>query len=170
METVAHGRQRQRTVVVDEVGHGDAEQRAVQAGVQTRDTLTVDDLLGRGQGARVRLLLLDLRARRQGDQGVAVELRGAKSVSVSCWFCRGICPPLPSAHFFPFLFPSLSGVLGDSRVRDSRQGHGEETTTGTSQGVGDIVALLLGHGRRGGGLSRGLGDLLRERISRRGRE
>jgi hypothetical protein len=60
------------TVVVDEVGDSDAEQGAVKTGVETDDTLAVEDALGGGECAGVCLLLLDLGAGGEGDERVAL--------------------------------------------------------------------------------------------------
>ena len=98
-----------RTVVVDEVRNGDAEQRAVQARVQACDALALDDPARGAQRGRLRALRLDLGARRQRDERVC-------------------------------------------------QGHGEQASTGASEGVGDIVALL--RGGAGGHGCRRLGELL----------
>lgn len=60
-------------VVVDKVGHADAEHGRVQAGVQARHALARDDAPHRRQEGRLAPGRLDLRARRQGDQGVSAE-------------------------------------------------------------------------------------------------
>lgn len=60
-------------VVVDEVGHADAEHGRVQAGVQARHALARDDAPHRRQEGRLAPGRLDLRARREGNQGVSAE-------------------------------------------------------------------------------------------------
>lgn len=72
-----------RTVVVYEVGDRDTEQSTVQASVETNNTLAVNDLLGRSQGASVCLLLLDLGTSRQSDQRVAMGMSSASDSSQS---------------------------------------------------------------------------------------
>lgn len=59
-----------RTVVVDKVRNGDAEQRAVQARVQACDALALDDPARGAQSGGLRALRLDLGACRERDEGV----------------------------------------------------------------------------------------------------
>lgn len=61
-------------VVVDEVGDADAEDGAVEPRVQARHALARDDLPHGGQERRLGSLRLDLRAGRQGDEGVSVSV------------------------------------------------------------------------------------------------
>lgn len=80
-----HGQRGGRlTVVVNEVGDGNAKQSTVQTRVETYDALAVDDALGCTECASRRLLLLHLRSGREGDQRVS-----APSLQY--------CPALPSS-------------------------------------------------------------------------
>lgn len=60
-----------RTVVVYEVGDADAEQRRLETGVETANTLALDDTLGGIERRRLRPLRLDLGASGEGDERVA---------------------------------------------------------------------------------------------------
>lgn len=59
-------------VVVDEVGHTDAEHGAVEPRVQARHALARDDALHGRQEGRLGSFRLDLRARGEGDEGVSI--------------------------------------------------------------------------------------------------
>jgi hypothetical protein len=63
-------RRRGCTVVVDEVGHGDAEQSGIHARIQPRDALALDDAACSAQCRGLGALRLDLRAGREGDERV----------------------------------------------------------------------------------------------------
>jgi hypothetical protein len=64
-------------VVVDKVGNADAEEGRVNAGVQTRDTLTGDDVANSLAELALGLLGLDLGACREGDERVALDVVSA---------------------------------------------------------------------------------------------
>lgn len=61
-----------RTVVVDKVGDADAEQGRLEAGIQARHALALDDALRGVEGGGLGALGFDLCAGRQGDERVAV--------------------------------------------------------------------------------------------------
>ncbi len=58
-------------VVVDEVGHCDAEEGRVEAGVEAGDTLSGNEAADCIEEARIRALRLDLGAGGEGDEGIA---------------------------------------------------------------------------------------------------
>jgi hypothetical protein len=60
-----------RTVVVDEVGHADAEEGRIEAGVEACNTLALDDAARCIEGRRLSALGFDLGAGGEGDERVA---------------------------------------------------------------------------------------------------
>lgn len=74
-------------VVVDEVGHTDAEEGGGEARVEARDSLAGDDLLDGGEEARVCALGFDLGAGREGYQGVAI-FGGGRMLAFFSFFPR----------------------------------------------------------------------------------
>lgn len=93
-------------VVVDEVGHCDAEEGAVQASVETGDSLARHDALGCGQGARFGFLGLDLGAGGQRDEGVG-QTHGEETAACTC---EGV------GHIVGLLGSGCGGGRGDGGV------------------------------------------------------
>ena len=59
-------------VVVDEVGHADAEKGGFQPGIQTAQTLALNDMADRIDSRALSALRFDLGAGRQSNEGIAV--------------------------------------------------------------------------------------------------
>lgn len=62
----------ERTVVVYEVGYADAEEGGVEAGVETSDSLPLNNTADRIERRGLSALRLDLSPSGQGDEGVAI--------------------------------------------------------------------------------------------------
>jgi hypothetical protein len=111
-------------VVVDEVGHADAEDGAVEAGVQARDALARDDGPHGRQEGGLGSGGFDLGAGREGYQGIATERGG----------CCQILLRLAGGRW-PVRY------MRRDEGRNSRQYHGQYTTASACEGVRDIVVL-----------------------------
>lgn len=74
------GHGRDGTVVVDKVGDADAEESAVQACIQTRDALAVNDAAGSIERGELRAFGFDLGACGEGDEGVTACTREQSDV------------------------------------------------------------------------------------------